>query len=352
MRCIGTLLRLAAFVVWLHPAVNAAAQQAKRHTALQFMATTSLNWASFSKDEAQILFSSNASGVFNAYAIPVAGGEPVAMTRSTTDSTYAVGFFHTDDRILFARDSGGDENNHLFVRELDGAEKDLTPGARVKASFAGWRPDGRAFYVRTNERDARFFDLYRFDAATYARTTLYKNDSGMNVETISGDERWLALQKSTTSFDSDIHLYDIATGASKNITLPAAPASFGATTFDPLSRRLLFTTNAGDEFAAIRSYDIATGVTAKREKAGWDLLSTAYSRDGRYCTSVINLDGSIVVRVVAGPDETPVALPRVPDGEVRQATFSPSGRLTAFYVNGDRSPANLYVHDFRGDRSG
>ncbi|MDB5937078.1 MAG: family peptidase [Massilia sp.] len=346
MRYIATLIRLSAIVVFLQPAF-AASEAPRRYTIEQFMATTSITGASFSKDEKQILFSSNESGIFNAYTIAVTGGKPVAMTRSTTDSTYAVSFFYNDDRILFTRDSGGNENNHLFVRELDGAEKDLTPGDKLKASFAGWRPDGNAFYVRTNERDARFFDLYRIDARTYGRTMIYKNDSGMNVSTISRDEKWLALQKTTTTSDSDIYLYDTATRGSKHITPHTTPASFGAATFDPQSKRLFFTTNASGEFAAIRTYDLATGATAEHEKADWELLGTSYSRDGRYRTSVVNQDGSIVVRVVEGPDEKPVALPKLPGGEMRQTTFSPSGRLMAYYVNGDRSPSNLYVHDFQ-----
>jgi hypothetical protein len=45
-------------------------------------------------------------------AIPVTGGEWTRITRSTTDSTYAVFFFPKDDRILFTRDQGGNEFNH------------------------------------------------------------------------------------------------------------------------------------------------------------------------------------------------------------------------------------------------
>jgi dipeptidyl aminopeptidase/acylaminoacyl peptidase len=319
----------------------------KRYTIEQFMATTRISGASFSKDETRILFSSDESGIFNVYAMPVGGGRPVAMTSSATDSTYAVGYFYNDDRILFTRDNGGNEHNHLFVRELDGTEKDLTPGDKLKASFAGWRPDGNAFYVSTNERDPKFFDLYRYDANTYARSMVYKNETGFNISAISRDERWLALQKTITTSDSDIYLYNVATREAKNITPHSVPASFNATTFDPTSKRLFFTTNAGGEFSAIRTYDLASGATAEREKADWDLLGTSYSRDGRYRTSVMNQDGSIVVRAFEGPDERPVPLPKMAGGEMRQTTFSPSGRLMAFYVNGDRSPNNLYVHDFK-----
>lgn len=319
----------------------------KRYTIEQFMATTSISGASFSKDETRILFSSDESGIVNVYAMAVGGGKPVPMTRSTTDSTYAVGYFYNDDRILFTRDNGGNEHIHLFVRELDGTEKDLTPGDKVKASFAGWRPDGNAFYVSTNERDPKFFDLYRYDANTYARSMVYKNETGFNISAISRDERWLALQKTMTTSDSDIFLYNVATREAKNITPHSTPASFSASTFDPASKRLFFTTNAGGEFSAIRSYDLASGATSEREKADWDLLGTSYSRDGRYRTSVMNQDGSIVVRAFEGPDERPVALPKMAGGEMRQTTFSPSGRLLAFYVNGDRSPNNLYVYDLK-----
>lgn len=327
-------------------AASAPKDAPRRYTIEQFMATTNISGASFSKDETRILFSSDESGIFNVYSMPVGGGKPVPMTRSTTDSTYAVGYFYNDDRILFTRDNGGNEYNHLFVRELDGGERDLTPGDKLKASFVGWRPDGNAFYVSTNERDPKFFDLYRYDANTYARSMVYQNETGFNISAVSRDERWLALQKTITTSDSDIYLYNVASREAKNITPHSVPAAFNATTFDPASKRLLFTTNAGGEFSSIRAYDLASGVTAEREKADWDLLGTSYSRDGRYRSSVMNADGSIVVRAFDGPDERPMALPKMPGGEMRQVTFSPSGRLLAFYVNGDRSPNNLYVHDF------
>lgn len=348
MRLIRTLVRISALAVCLQAHAAAPARDApKRYTIEQFMATTSISGASFSKDETRILFNSDESGIFNAYAMPVAGGKPVPMTRSTTDSTYAIGYFYNDDRILFTRDRGGNEANHVYVRELDGTEKDLTPGDKLKASFAGWRPDGNAFYLSTNERDPKFFDLYRYDAKTYSRTLMYKNETGFTISAISRDEKWLALQKTITTSDSDIYLYNLATRESKNITAHTSPAAFSASTFDPASKRLFFTTNAGGEFAAIRSYDLASGATAEREKADWDLLGTAYSRDGRYRTSVMNQDGSIVVRAFEGADERPVALPKTAGGEMRGTTFSPSGRLLAFYVNGDRSPNNLFVYDFK-----
>ncbi|WP_314445175.1 S9 family peptidase [Massilia timonae] len=326
------------------------ARAVKRYTIEQFMATTSLTGASFSKDEKQILFSSNESGIFNAYTLPVGGGKPRALTASKTDTTYAVGYFYNDDRILFTRDGGGNEQNHLYVRELDGKERDLTPGDKLKAAFAGWKPDGSGFYVVTNERDPKFFDLYLYDAATYARTTVYKNDSGMNVSSISRDGNWPAFNKPATTSDSDVYVYDVQAREMKHVTPHKEPASHSAETFDPASKRLLFTSNAEGEFARIKAYDLASGATSDVEKADWDLLGTGYSRNGRHRVSMVNRDGSIEVRLYDDAGN-PVALPKLPGGEMRQVTFSESGNLMAFYLNGDRSPSNLYVHDFRNGKT-
>lgn len=332
-------------------AAQKAQKPPKRYTIEQFMATTSVNGASFSRDEKQVLFNSNASGIFNAYVLPVGGGTPRALTNSTTDSTYAVGFFYNDDRILFTRDQGGNEQNHLFVRELDGAERDLTPGARLKASFAGWQPDGNAFYVATNERDPKYFDLYRYDARTYARTLVYQNETGRTVSAISRDGRWLALDKPNTTSDSDVYLYDVQTRETKHISQHQGMASYSAEDFDPDSKRLLFATNDGGEFTRIRAYDLATGAVTDLEQADWDIAGTGYSRNGKHRISYVNEDGSIRLRVFDSATGKQVALPRTSGGEMRGAVFSNSGNLVAFYVNGDRSPNNLYVHDFRSRKT-
>ena len=62
------------------------------YTAAQFMQTTSIYGGSFSHDEQRLLVSSDESGVFNAYAIPVAGGEAQPLTHSTDDAAFAVAF--------------------------------------------------------------------------------------------------------------------------------------------------------------------------------------------------------------------------------------------------------------------
>ena len=325
----------------------------RQYTIDQFMAVVRVAGASFSPDEKRILFSSNQSGIFNAYSVPVAGGSASQLTRSTTDTTYAVSYFPADERILYTRDSGGDENDHLYVRGKDGKEQDLTPaaeGKKLKAGFVRWSGDDRAFFVMTNERDPRFFDLYRYDAATYARSVVYQNDKGFSIADVSRDGRWVALDKPNTSLDSDIYLYSVASKELKHLTPHQGQVAFSTAAFDPAASALYFLTDEGSEFKSVRRYVLAGGKFEEVEKAGWDVLYTGFSWNGKYRYTAINEDARTVIKVVDAKTGAPVQLPKLPEGDLTSVAFSRSENLMAFYLTGDRAPANLHVLDLRSGK--
>jgi dipeptidyl aminopeptidase/acylaminoacyl peptidase len=325
-------------------AATAKPRAPKQYTIEQFMKTTAMGNASFSADDSRILFHSNESGIFNVYSVPVTGGKPTPLTQSK-ETTQSVGYFPDDDRVLYTRDQGGNENNHLYVRERDGTERDLTPGEKLKARFEGWRPDGKVFYVATNERDPKAFDLYRYDAATLERTMFYRNEKVLEIGAVSPDEKWIALNKTNTTIDADIYLFDVAKAELRHITPHQGNVKFEAQTFDPASRRLFLLSDEGSEFTSIRTYDLASGAMREHEKANWDVAFTFFSRDGRFRVTAVNEDGRTSVRIVEGPDEKPLRLEGIPAGEIRTVRFGNKGRHIAFYVNGDRAPSDLYVYD-------
>jgi dipeptidyl aminopeptidase/acylaminoacyl peptidase len=325
-------------------ATSAAARPGKQYTIEQFMNTVSVSRASFSADESRILFSSNKTGIFNVYSVPATGGEPTPITNSSTDTTIGISYFPKDDRILFTRDQGGNELNHLFVRTPDGQERDLTPGEKLKGQFAGWTRDDTGFYVITNERDARFFDLYRYDAKSFERTLFYKNDEGYQPDDVSDDGKWVALSKPKTTSDSDMYLWNVDTKETKHISAHQGSASYQPAAFDPDSHFLYYLTDDGSEFTKVRRYNLASGQHEDVQKADWDIAYTFFSHDGHYRVTGVNQDGRTVITVVDTRTNKPVTLPAVPDGTISGVVISRSEKRMAFYVNGDRSPSNLFVH--------
>jgi Tol biopolymer transport system component len=326
-------------------AVRSSAQSrpSKQYTIEQFLNTVAISGASFSSDETRILVSSNHTGIWNVYSLAVTGGNLMPVTTSTTESTYAVSYFPHDDRILFTRDQGGNELTHLYVRTPDGQERDLTPGNKLKAAFAGWTHDGAAFYVSSNERDQRFFDLYRYDAKGYDRVLFYQNDRGYLHAATSQDGRWVALAKRNTTNDADIYLWDAATKAVKHISAHQGQVNYQASTFDPASKYLYYLTDEGSEFRRLRRYALEEGRHEEVQKADWDILFTLFSHNGRYRVTGINKDGRVELSMIETAGGRAVALPSIPDGDIRGLVVARSESKLAFYVNADRSPNDLHV---------
>src|SRR5947208_9526091 len=82
----------------------AAPRQVKQYTIDQFLANTSYGGASFSPDGHKILLSSNETGVFNVFALPLDGGKPVQLTDSKVSAIQSVGYFFHDDRFRYTSD--------------------------------------------------------------------------------------------------------------------------------------------------------------------------------------------------------------------------------------------------------
>lgn len=326
---------------------SAKARAVKQYTIEQFMDTVRIGGASFSPDEQSVLFHNNKTGIFNVYTVGAAGGAPKQLTSSTKESTYAVSYFPGDTRFIYTYDKGGNENNHLYVKEADGTERDLTPGEKVKASFLGWSQDRKSFYYSTNERDPKFFDVFEMTVADMKSALVFKNELGLDFADISNDKRYLAFTKpGDSTIDSDIYLYDARSKELKKITPHTGEVSFNAQTFDPQSKYLYFTTDEGGEFQYVKRYDLSTGKSELVEKEPWDIYGTYFSWNGKYRVTVVNQDARTVIKIRDTATGKMVPLPKLPDGDITGVTIAPSEKRMAFYLNGDRSPSNLYVYDF------
>ena len=323
------------------------AKQVKEYTIEQFMNTVRVGGSSFSADENSILFHSNKTGIFNVYSVPVAGGAASQLTSSTKESTFSVSYFPTDGRVLYTYDRGGNENSHIYLRELDGTERDLTPGEKTKANFAGWSRDRKSFFFTTNERDSRFFDLYEMPIDTLKATMVYKDETGLDFADISSDKKFIAFQKNGVSpADSDVYLYNIATKEMKNLTEHTGEVANSPQTFDVDSKYLYYLSDAGSEYSYVARYDLSSGKSEPVEKAPWDISYTYFSRNGKYRVTAINEDARTKIKIYDQATGKPIPLPQLPNGVITGVNISPSEKLMAFYLNGDRSPSNLYVYNF------
>ena len=328
-----------------------AVQGIPKYSAEDFFETTSFSLVgsaahAFSADGSSLLISSDSTGVFNAYALPLDGGPLEQLTKSEDNAVFAVSWFPQDKRILYTYDSGGNELNHVIVREEDGSSHDLTPGDALKAGFLKWSDDGESFYLTSTERNQQAFDIYRYSAKDYSREMVYENP-GFQVSDISGDGRWVALDKPRTSADSDIYVVDLESEKPQPTMITEHDGSNEYATYGitPDSNALIYATNEHGEFNQAWKHDLDSGEKSLLIEAPWDVSYIAYSRSGRYRVSGINADARTVVTIMDSETGVELELPELPQGDLRNVRFSADESHVALIINADDSPSNIHVID-------
>lgn len=357
---IGTAIAMALGLAACQPADETASSAAApepaaplvQYDAATFFMTTSFGMAdsagfAFAASDGRILISSDETGVYNAYAVNPVSGEREPLTTSTTTATVAVSWFPNDDRALVTFDGGGDELNHIYVRELDGRLNDITPGENVKAEFIGFSPDGSDIWISTNERDAAAFDVYEYDTLSYESGFVFENSDALQIGAISPDGRWLALVRSRTSADSDVLLVDLATDSPEPVLITAHDGNiaYDTYTFTADSSALIYATDEYGEFNQAWSYDLVSGERSPLVTADWDVSFVTYSPSGRYLVSGINADARTEVTITDLQTGLALALPALPAGDLGSVRFSRDESSTAFMIDAATSPANLHLVD-------
>jgi len=321
------------------------------YSAAQFFQTTSIGLPSpgsyaFSPDGSHILINSDATGVYNAYALPVAGGAPVALTQSTDNAHFAASYFPHDGRMVFTHDQGGDELDHVYVRNEDGTVIDLTPGEELTADFLGWSGDGRTLYLTSNGRDAEAFDILAVDVATLETRVLFQNPGGFQPSAVSPDGRWVVIDKPNTSADSDLYLVDLlGSGTPELITAHEGSISHSSYGFTRDSAALIFATDEHGEWNQAWRRDLAAGTVTPLIQADWDVMYVGFSLSGRYQVHALNADASTDVTITDTATGSQVSLRGIPAGDLSHIRFNDDETLIAFSVASDTSPSDIFVAD-------
>ena len=336
------------------------AQTTKAETAFEtysaeaFFKTTSVFGSSINHNNTAVLISSDETGIFNAYRMPLDGSPKQALTESSEESIYVNSWFPEDDRILYNADQGGNELDHVYVRNLDGSIVDLTPGENLKASFAGWHDNKEQFYISSNERNPKFFDLYEYQVKDYSRRMVFQNDSGYQIAGGSSDGQWLALTKTNSNADTDLFLIDLNSEDKAPMMVAGSDPkdiALSVYTFTPDNQKLIYGSNADGEFNQAMSYDLNTQKHEPDYQVNWDVSYSYFSEDGQYRVTGVNQDAQTVLDIVETTSGQKVALPNLPTGDLRGVSFSKDSSRMVFYLNSDTSPSNLYTYTMGADNA-
>lgn len=326
---------------------STAAREVPKYPVEAFLETVAHGGLSFSPDNSKILVHSNETGIFNLYALSTDGATREQLTHSTTDTIQSAGYFPNDERALYLSDEGGNELFHVYVRELDGSVRDLTPGEGHRAVPSGWTYDRTRLLISTNERDQRFMDLYAYDPETYERELIFEDNEGLQFGGISPDGRRLALARAVTNADVDIYLHDLETGETTLVTDDAEPVSNSPAGFAP-DGRLVYLTDRDSEFLFAVARDIESGEETVLANPDWDVLSVNYSYGGKYLVTRVNADAQTELTLIDTESGEPVALPVIESASIAAVGISRDESVMGMYVTSSRMPGDLFFQSLEG----
>lgn len=265
-----------------------------------------------------------------------------------------------DDRLIFARDIGGNENAQLVLLSPgSGVEQALTAGhEQAMHTFGAWSDDGTQIMFSANRRHPGRFDLYLQPLGGAARMVWQHDEPGyLRNQTFAPDGRHAVVVRVASNARHDLFEIDLERGTARQITPGDEAARFTSLGYIEDGRALLLTTDLGADLLYIARLDLATLALEPLVSAEWDIEHVQCSPNAQQVAYMINEDGITTLRLLdLQSGSTRTAPPFIADapGVIgfldEQLTFARDGRrLFCSFTSATRS-SDIFVWDLDSDQ--
>lgn len=197
-----------------------------------------------------------------------------------------------NNRLIYIKDNGGNENFHLFAVDLDGKnEKELTPYDNVRVNIASLLKEQEDYLIiLMNKDNPQVFEPYKINIKTGDLEKLYENTdlenpiAGYNFDK-DGNLKAFAKQKNGIEY---VHYFKISgTDEFKEITTTSWKDTFGIIAFDYPSNNPDFAyvvSNMENDTNEIILYDFKKNKDVKKVYSNdtFDVSSMGQSRKRNY----------------------------------------------------------------------
>jgi len=260
------------------------------------------------------------------------------------------------DALVFARDTGGNEQTRVFRLDPGAAEPVALTDANRRSSIGARDHARRTLAVlsvaldRTGRQEAPTAMLTRLDPLhpEAARALATLPGTGWGDFSFSFDDRRLALVEFRSVEDTRVHVMDVATGQRTQV-LPRPGSTRVMTTsevqFARDGRHLFLATDEGGEFRRAARLDLRSGALRNFGPEDADVEEIALSPDGRRLAVVINRQGLGILQLFDAATLRALPAPTLPAGTVSGVTWDESSREVAFNLNSAQSPSDVWSID-------
>lgn len=310
----------------------------------------------FSRDGSCVAFLSNITGVPQVWSIDARGGWADQITFHS-ERISGVWFSPTDDRMIFARDMGGNENAQLFVVNGDGSdERRLTHDDGAMHTFGGWSPDGKRVTFSANRRNRGRYDVYVQNVDAGDAELVYQNDiPGIfsSVAFSSDSQHILAIMVHGGQND-DLYEIDLASHTARHLTLHQDAVLYSSPVYSHDGKSIYCLCNLNREFSGVMQLDLADLSLNPIAQPEHECEYMTLSPDGKYLAWSVNRDGAnqIVVRDMQSGQMRETNLPVgvvCPTPDLSGITFAPTSDKIAFTFSSPTRSLDVWTWDLKSN---
>ena len=328
----------------------------------QFFAVRRFSSAlAFTHDGAHVVFSSNISGQFNLWRVPIESGWPEQLTAFTEETVRGAGVSPHDGTIVLCADHDGDEFHQLYLIEGGkGWPQQLTNEPQVQhnvGSFA-WSPDGSKFAFAANARTPADMELWIRDLDSGESEVVFGEGKFALPGAFSPDGSKLLALDFRNNSDTSVFLVDLDSGESRELTAHDDDALSIPGPWAPDGSGFYLVTDVGSEFRGLAFYTLESASMEWVEEPTNDVDDIAISDDGRVLAWLVNDRGYDRLRLrdlesgrdLPEPDLPAGARPHLTGAEPPLA-LSPDGSHAALIVSSPRRPAEVWLVETQTGRA-
>jgi dipeptidyl aminopeptidase/acylaminoacyl peptidase len=259
--------------------------------------TRSVFGAAWSPDGQQIVFTTDTSGRSNLWKVRASGGWPIQLTQSD-DRQYSAVWSPDGKWIVYQQDRAGDELWDLYAIPSEGGEPlNLTNTPTIREQDPHWSHDGSTIAFAYKPKDGTQYDIALLDWSTrkvHKLTNEQQPGYSWNVVAWSRDDKVIYAGRVNPPFtDADVYRIDVATGKLENLTSHQGTIRYLASSLSPDGGTLLLSSDAKGGYMNIALLDVATKKLTWVTDLKWEVYSGNFSPDGKSYSYVVNEDGLI-----------------------------------------------------------
>lgn len=305
-----------------------------------------------SPDGSTVAYSGNASGAYDLWAVPVAGGHARRLTRLAGQAVWEIGWTPDGTGLVFTADREGDEQYRIYLITLnEECIVELSGEIECQRTLADppFSPDGRLLVYAANDRDRTTQDvLVRSMGDSSERRIIPPEGVVFEPGAVSPDGRWLTLGGYQSNTDVAVYLVDLQQPDSEPVcvTAPYGQGFFETGPWAPDSSGFYLRTDLWGEFTAAGFYSLDERRITPVIQDRWDVEFIRVAQDVIMWS--VNQNGRSVLHTEA--QGTTLDLPSLPQGVISSVALAASADLAVLQLDAASRPTEIAVLDLRAQK--